>query len=112
MSAATTERATERQCEDTILEAAATFGWLAHATRPAPSNKGWRTPIRGNKGFPDLVLVRGSEILFVELKRKPNRVEPDQTRWLGALSDTGRVEVHVVWVPEGLQPFLERLARR
>lgn len=105
-----TERATERQCEDTIIEAARMLGWRVHAERPAQSGKGWRTPIRGDAGWPDLVLARGRRLIFAELKRKPNKVEPAQREWLDALAATG-VEAHVVWVPEGMTAFLAELAR-
>ena len=106
-----TERATERECEDTIIAAAKILGWLCHAERPAQSGRGWRTPIRGDAGWPDLVLVRGWRILFVELKRKPNRVEPAQQTWLTTLTAAG-AEARVVWVPEGLDEFLAELVAR
>lgn len=107
----TVERPTEIQCQATIVEAAKLFGWRIHATRPARSAKGWRTPIQGHAGFPDLVLARGPDLLFVELKRKPNRIEPDQQAWHDALAAAGAT-VHVVWVPEGMPQFLAGLAAR
>lgn len=103
------ERALELECEATIIDAAKTFGWLVHGARPAPSKKGWRTPIKGHKGFCDLVLVRGQEFLIVELKRHPNKLEPDQERWLAALSFAG-VDARVVWVPEQMDDFCQWLA--
>jgi hypothetical protein len=106
-----TPRATERECEDTIIEAAMTFGWRVHAERPARSAKGWRTPIQGHAGFPDLVLVRGSLLWFVELKRKPNKIEHAQQEWIIALGATGAL-VSIVWVPEGLDDFVAQLAAR
>lgn len=107
----TATRATETQCQATIVAGAKTFGWRVHAERPAQGGKGWRTPIQGHKGFPDLVLVRGRRVMFVELKRKPNKVEPEQQEWLDDLAVAG-VEARVVWVPEGMQTFLAELARR
>lgn len=105
------ERATELQCQATIVEAAKACGWRVHATRAAQTGRGWRTPIQGHKGFPDLVLVRGSLLWFVELKRRPNKVEPDQHDWIDALLDAGAL-VSVVWVPEGLDDFCAQLAAR
>jgi len=104
-------RATERECEDTIIAAARTFGWRVHAERPAQSTKGWRTPVRGDPGWCDLALVRGHEFLLVELKRHPNKLEPEQEKWLAALSFAG-VDARVVWCPEQLQEFCQWLADR
>lgn len=104
-------RPTEQQCQATIVAAAKTLGWRVHAERPAQGGKGWRTPIQGHRGFPDLVLARAGELLVVELKRKPNKVEPDQQVWLDELAHAG-IDVRVVWVPEGMQSLLQRLAER
>lgn len=104
-------RPTELECEATIIAAARTFGWLVHAERPARSGKGWRTPVKGHKGFPDLVLVRPPQLWIVELKRKPNKVETDQQAWLDALQACG-VATFVVFVPEQLDEFCASLARR
>jgi hypothetical protein len=94
-----------------VIDAAKMFGWRIHHTRPARTGKGWRSPIQGHVGFPDLVLVRGPVLQFVELKRKPNKVEPAQQAWLDALSATGAT-VSVVWVPEELDGFVAHLTAR
>lgn len=107
-----TERATEAQCQRTIVEAAKMFGWRVHAERAAGGGKhGWRTPIQGHAGFPDLVLVRGLQLWIVELKRKPNKVEDAQREWLDALYVAG-VEAWTVWVPEQMDEFCQMLAER
>lgn len=57
----TAVRATEAQCQATIIDAATRAGWLVHAERPAQSGKGrWMTNIQGHPGWPDLALVKGS----------------------------------------------------
>ncbi len=105
-------RASEAECQATIVQAARLSGWLVHAERPAATGRGYRTPIQGTPGFPDLVLVhpRSNVVLFVELKRRPNSVEPAQQTWIDALN-AAHVEAHVVWVPEGLDAFCGYLAR-
>lgn len=104
-------RATEAECQNTIIAAAYIHGWRVHAERPAQVRPGKHvTPIQGHKGFPDLVLVRGSQLWFVELKRKPNKVEPEQGVWLAMLTRAG-ARTAVVWVPEGMQTFIDDLGR-
>lgn len=107
----TDSRPTESQCQATIVAAAKLLGWKVHATRQAMTRHGWRTPVQGDAGFPDLLLVRGSQLMCIELKRKPNRVEPEQQGWLDALAAAG-VDVCVVWVPEQMHELLAELAER
>ena len=68
-----------------VLSTAERFGWLAHHDRPARTEKGWRTAVEGDAGFPDLVLARDSVVLFIELKSATGRVSVTQQRWLDAL---------------------------
>ena len=43
----------------------------------------------GNRGFPDLVLVRGPRLLFRELKKEGGRLSEHQEQWRDALLDAG-----------------------
>lgn len=52
------------------------FGWLVYHVRDSR---------RSQAGFPDLVLVRGSRIVFAELKTERGRTSPAQQEWLAAL---------------------------
>lgn len=111
---ATIKRATEAECQATLVAAAKRGGWLVHAQRPAMRQSGkWSTAIQGDAGFPDLVCchpVRG--LLFAELKRKPNKVEPAQQKWLDALSKPHGANIPVVvvmWVPEELDAWCDWL---
>lgn len=95
-------------------------GWRVHAERTALTASGrYSTPIQGDAGFPDLVMVRGRHLWFVELKRKPNTVEPDQHLWLATLDEFTSTDSYgfnvatlVVWVPEQQQAFLEQICSR
>lgn len=74
--------------------------------------KAWG-PRRGRtwprKGFPDLVLLRPPEILFVEVKAAGGRVEPPQRLWLDELAECGLETA--VWKPKDLGVARERLKR-
>jgi hypothetical protein len=106
-------RPTEAACQSTIVEAARLGGWMIHAERQAQSRKGWRTPIQGHAGFPDLVLVHPDARLvwFVEIKRKPNKLAPDQLVWRTALEEAG-ADYRLVWVPEELDEFCQTLVNK
>ena len=55
-------------------------------SRPARSNRAWRTPVQGDVGFSDLVLAKDSCVIFAELKYERGRMRPEQIGWVGALS--------------------------
>lgn len=106
-------RATEAQCQQTLIETAMRTGWRVHAQRPARTDRGWRTAIQGHAGFPDLVLITpdGTALHVVELKRRPNHVEPHQQLWLDLFAGLGLpVHAHVWWVPEDLDTHVEWIA--
>ena len=108
-----TIRPTEAQCQTTIIAAARLAGWRVHAERPAQMGSGkWSTPIQGDSGFPDLTLSRGGQLVIVELKRAPNKVEPEQQVWLDQLAKVPGVSAFVVWVPEEKDQFIKALQRR
>jgi len=75
----------EAQFQEAVIEFARLHGWLVHAERPARSDKGWRTPVQGDAGFPDLVLARGSVTLVWELKSEKGKRSPEQEKWWKAL---------------------------
>lgn len=109
-------KATEAQWQDAIVEAAKATGWLVHAERAAQTGQGWRTAIQGHKGFPDLVMVhpRRARVLFIELKRKPNKATKEQLDWLAALE---RIVIHaeqyvmarLLYVPDDVPSLLKFL---
>lgn len=88
---------------------AAIFGWDHVHFRPAMTRHGWRTAGSGTmaKGFPDLILVRGSRMIIAELKAEGGKPTPDQIRVLEAFMLTG-VEVYI-WRPSDLQRIAEIL---
>ena len=76
---------TEAELQQTVLEAARLRGWHASHFRPARVTDGWRTPLAGEPGFPDLVLARAGDVLALELKAERGRPSAAQVMWLDAL---------------------------
>lgn len=88
---------TERDFMRQVTELANIYGWSWLHLRPGMTRDSWRTPISGplGKGFPDLMLVRGSRLLFVELKREGAEPTQQQVDVLGILN--GVAETAVWW---------------
>ncbi|SRR6266496_2024542 len=82
-----------------VVDLARLQGWLIHHCRPAHTAKGWRTPITGTPGFPDLVLARPPRLILAELKSMSGGVHRLQRVWLVALHGIPGVETHV-WRPK------------
>lgn len=107
----------EAELQSALIEAAMLRGYLAHHVRPARTARGYRTPLEGHPGFPDLVLIdRGAGALFVwELKSATGRLDAMQAEWLAAwsaaLPDVLRVDVRVV-TPDMLDDALLALELR
>ena len=68
-----------------LIEAARFAGWQATHFRPARTAHGWRTPLTGDQGYPDLTLARRGEVLALELKGDRDRLRPEQETWIEAL---------------------------
>jgi VRR-NUC domain len=76
---------TGAELASTIIGAARFAGWQATHFRPARTAQGWRTPLTGDKGYPDLTLARRGEVLALELKGDRDRLRPEQATWIEAL---------------------------
>jgi len=99
---------TENDFMTWVLMLAKLFGWKVAHFRAARTNKGWRTPVQADgKGFPDLVLVKGDKLIFVELKSKKGKLSTEQRAWLQTLCHAATV---CIWRPgdrESIQKILE-----
>lgn len=100
-----TEAAFSRQ----VLQLAKIRGWLRVHYRPARTKDGWRTALSGDRGAPDIILVRRGRVLFVELKSARGRLEPDQKRWRAALEQCPQCEYYC-WRPWDWNTIEARLA--
>lgn len=93
----------ERDWQATVLQYAALRGWRAfhdnatNAPRRCSGCGAIRHLPRNAPGWPDLVLVRRPDVLFVELKSDAGKVDDDQRSWLDDLLACGQ-RVYV-WRP-------------
>lgn len=85
---------TEADFQRTVTQMADAYSWRwYHSPSNSPGAGGWVQNVRA--GFPDLVLIRGKRLLFLELKRETGKTTAAQDEWLFALRDAG-VEAWVV----------------
>lgn len=103
----------ERDFQDVVIEYARIMGWRIAHFRPARTAHGYRTPMQGDKGFPDLVLARKGRVVFAELKSKRGPVQHDQKAWLEELAPPGQIaDVDVfLWRPSDFETIKKVLGR-
>lgn len=77
----------ESEFQQAIVDAAHASGWLVYHTYDSR---------RSEPGFPDLVLIRGAELLVVEVKRETGKTTPAQEQWLEAFGAVHRVTAKVI----------------
>lgn len=76
----------EADLQQAVIDCAHLFHWRVAHFRAAMTRGRWSTPVSADgAGFPDLVMVRGGQIIFAELKAAKGRVRTEQTVWLNAL---------------------------
>lgn len=73
-----------------VVELARLYSWRVYHT--------WNS-IHSQSGWPDLVLIRGTEMLCIELKRNGRKPTPAQEDWLNALQHVETVNAFC-WKPE------------
>src|SRR4026207_2150918 len=86
-------------------------GWEWMHIAPGLNERGrYRTPVSGplGSGWPDLIMVRGSDLIAVELKSEKGTITALQRRVLTTL-EGALVEVHV-WRPTDWPEIERRLA--
>jgi hypothetical protein len=98
---------TEAQFQTTVEQILTLNGWrYFHAPDNRPGRNGAVQNIRA--GYPDLTAVRGTRLLYAELKRETGRTTEDQDGWLADLTAAG-AECYV-WRPSDLPALQEILA--
>jgi len=89
---------------DAVIELAMIQGWRVAHFRPAKTAKGYRTPMQGHVGWPDLALAKGGRFIAAELKSARGKPSNEQLDWLAALGDHGRL-----WRPSDIREIEETL---
>lgn len=89
----------EKEWQNFVLEAAATFGWYVYHTYDSR---------RSHPGFPDLVLVKPPRVIFAELKTEKGIVKPAQWEWHAALVECTGVDTYL-WRPSDRDEVVEIL---
>ncbi|HUT78006.1 MAG TPA: hypothetical protein VM285_09985 [Polyangia bacterium] len=101
---------TEAEFQGQVTEVARLFDWEWVHFRPARTAHGWATPVEGplGTGFPDLILVRGSRLIFAELKSDKGKLTVHQEVAQATLSGIPCAEVYV-WRPRDFDDIVKLL---
>jgi len=83
-----------------VTEALGYMGWRTYHTHDSR---------RSNPGFPDIVAVKGSRLIFLELKSEKGKVKVEQIKWLDDLVRT-HSEVYLVR-PSTQDAFMRAVSR-
>lgn len=105
----------ENDWKSRVVETAKLFGWRYAHFRPARTKYGWVTPMEGDKGWLDLILLRPPRLILSELKvhregTKAGDPEPEQAEWIKQLLMVPGLEVYV-WRPEDWEEVYLTLAK-
>lgn len=100
----------EAELQATIIETAVATGWMVCHFRPARTASGWRTPVEGHPGFPDVFAARDGVALALELKGPRGILNHEQTLWRQHMGDghIALLEHHLVG-PAQLDQALQAL---
>jgi hypothetical protein len=84
----TAPKISEKDWQKTVIDYARARGWrVAHFRTSRTQSGGWSTAVQADgEGYPDLTMVRGPRLLFVELKAEKGRVAEKQAEWLTDLA--------------------------
>lgn len=95
----------EREFQRWVIELATLCGWMTYHTHDSR---------RSQPGYPDLTLLRGKRLLFIELKTEMGALRPEQREWQAALltiaEASGGVLSYYTWRPSDRQTIAEVLA--
>jgi len=105
-------KVSEKEFATQVEDLLKVFGWHWTHFRPGWSKKGYRTPIKGHKGFPDYVAVRNGTCLFIEIKSEEGKLTPEQEDWQNLLQRVARCSLGIqywLWKPSDAERMVEIL---
>ena len=87
-----------------LIDLAHLTGWRVAHFRPAQTARGWRTPMSGDIGYPDLTLAKGGRLIVAELKAEGGSATPEQVaaarhprrRLADCVANYGRPRIHAL----------------
>ena len=77
----------EAEYQEQIIQLAEACGWLVWHDQDSRRNRA---------GLPDLLMVRGPVLLFIEVKTEKGKVSPEQEAFIGRLKQVKYVDADVV----------------
>ena len=90
----------EKEFQAAVVDLAKRCGWLIYHTYDSR---------KSNAGFPDLVLVKGRVVLFLELKSQDGKSTAPQVTWGEALADVGGNVVYYLFRPSDWSDIVKLL---
>jgi len=105
---------TEQQFTNSVLAWAKALGWRCFHVRTSGrmAARGAIPTVQGDKGFPDLVLVRPPRLIFAELKVGRGKPSSQQLEWLRDLLCITPMSVECyVWRPSDWSRLIVILSR-
>lgn len=101
----------EEQFQKAVVHAARVLGWTVHFVPDAlyrrsftNKHRGYNALDLGDRGFPDLTMIRGDRIAFRELKVGKNKLTEHQQDWRDKLLQTGADWAE--WRPEQMDEII------
>jgi hypothetical protein len=95
------DQAPERDLQAAVIDLAERLGWATYHVYDSR---------RSNSGFPDLVLLKGSRLIFAELKSAKGKLSRTQELWLARLRLVPGIEVYE-WRPADWDAIAELLTK-
>ena len=89
---------TEAEFQKMVVDLARLLGYRACHFRPARTAHGWATPMMGDTGFPDTVIVGYGWLIVAELKVGNRKPTLDQSNWLNVFAEVAGC-LTFLWYP-------------
>jgi hypothetical protein len=95
----------EEEFTEWVVDRATERGWHVVHYRKAASRKGYKTPVLGMVGGPDVLCARDGVVILAELKRNRSYLKPEQKQWAAAIGN----RYHRVWRPRDAHAIIQAL---